>query len=107
ESVGQSTRPSVKFVSCFTCPPFGSTQMFCAPERSDIKKTFDPSAVAIGHICFAPPWVSRVYLSPLFSQISLSSRWLLPFRHHCPAEFPRAAKTTEPSESGEASNSAV
>src|SRR5438093_1471010 len=67
--------------------------MFWAPLRSDMKYSVFPSASHIGHASFAPPFVIGSYRGGApsrTSQISLSSRWLWPLRHHCDPALPRA-----------------
>src|SRR6266542_222656 len=128
---GQRTRPSLNEVTCFGAPGTvapgtvapgtvapgtvapGSVaplrlQIFCAPERSDMKYSVLPSPLHIGHASFAPPFVSCSYLVSRTSQISLSSRWLCPLRHHCEPALARAViATTSPEGDGAAKYSGV
>src|SRR5450432_270729 len=104
--VGQSTRPSVNFVSWRSAPPeIERVHRFGAPLRSLTKYSAFPSADHIGHSFFAPAAVTRSYFggvrapaaTPCTSQISLSSMWLCPFRHHCDDVMPRAVMAIVPS----------
>src|SRR5262245_48693182 len=77
-------------------------QMFCAPDRSDMKNSVFPSPLHIGHASFDPPDVIAEYVPPAVTiQISLSSRWLCPFRHHCDPAFARAVIATGSPPAGE------
>ena len=80
--------------------------------RSDMKYSVLPSALHIGHASLAPPLVTGSYDGPplpfLTSQISLSSRWLWPLRHHCDPALARAViASTSPAGAGAAKYSVV
>ena len=95
---GHSTRPSAKRVICLAgaSAVVDICQMFSIPVRSETKNSDRPSPAHIGHNSFAPPLVSARHADGLSgadrsrSQISDSSRWLWPCRHHCPDALPRA-----------------
>ncbi len=84
-SIGQSSRPSVKRVSCRGAPPTSCSHRFSVPDRSDMYSTTS-SAAHIAHRFFDPGSVRRRYDGApppsSTSQISASSMWLEPFRHH-------------------------
>ena len=113
---GHNTRPSLNVVTAFAlacasapCTPRLETdQMFCAPLRSDMKYSPLPPAAHIGHASFAPPLVTWTYPASRTIQISLSSRWLCPLRHHCEPAFARAViATASPAGDGDAKYSVV
>ena len=96
---GQSTRPLPNVVIGFGAAPGSrgivTCQMFSAPPRSDTKYN-EPPLPHIGQRSFAPPCVTARQADGASgtvksrSQISASSRWLWPCRHHWPDAEPRA-----------------
>src|SRR5262249_55956763 len=107
---GQSTGPSLNCVTALASPPpTGFSQIFPAPDWSLMKYTRAPSALHIGQrLLKSPPCSFSYFGAPLSaaSQISLSSRWLWPCRHHCPLVLPRAVKASQsPFGEGEEKNS--
>ena len=108
---GQSTRPESKCVNAVSRPSRSLLQRFSAPPRSDMKAKPSPSGSHIGHSALAPRSTMRRYprvASSRRSQISDSSRWLWPLRHHWAEATPRTLiRRDRPSGEGAASNSFV
>src|ERR1017187_8944641 len=108
--LGHSTRPSWNCVTCRGAPPLRRvSQRFSAPPRSLMKDTRAASALPIGPRHLKSPPASFSYLGAgvnVASQISDSSRWLWPCRHHWLDVLPRAVKASDlPSGEGAEKNS--
>src|ERR1017187_9320476 len=108
--LGHSTRPSWNCVTCRGAPPLRrASPRFPAPPGWLMEYTPAPSALHMGHRHLKSPPASFSYLGAgvnVASQISDSSRWLWPCRHHWLDVLPRAVKASDlPSGEGAEKNS--